>query len=215
MALNAEETTWVLLHSFGEELRGQRFVYDVKSSDRIPEAAAALGAEPLAERSGHAFIRSRMRRSDARFGAEVSGHYFFREVGGGDDGLLAACRVIAHLARSGQTLAQLRHGCPPIFITPELQLDLDEQSQQRVLQQVRQAWAEHPQSTIDGLRVDVPGGWALVRCSVTRPALGFRFESADWHGLEHLVGRFCELLPEVGPQLWASYKAAMGTHDGQ
>ena len=56
MALTAEEATWVLLNSFGAELQGQRFVHDLKFSDRIPEAAAALGAEPLAERSGHAFI---------------------------------------------------------------------------------------------------------------------------------------------------------------
>ena len=144
----------------------------------------------------------------------MSGHYFFRELEGGDDGLLAACRVIARLAQSGQTLSQLRRTCPAVFITPDLRLTLDSQSQNRVIQQVCKSWAEHPQSTLDGLRIDVPGGWALVRSSVTEPALTFRFESADWHGLEHLVGQFCGLLPEVGPQLWSRYKAAMGTHDG-
>ena len=215
MALTAEETTWVLLQSFGAQLQGQRFVYDVKFSDRIRDVACGLGAEALSERSGHAFLRTRMRQADALFGAEVSGHYFFRELDGGDDGLWAACRVVAHLAQSGQSLAQLRRSCPAVFITPDLRLSLDAPTRERVLQQVREAWAEHPQTTIDGVRVELPGGWALVRNSVTEPALTFRFESVDWHGLEHLVGRFCSLLPEVGPQLWLRYKTAMGTHEAE
>ena len=111
--LSAEEATWVLLQSLGPGLPGERFVYDVKFSDRIPEAARRLGAEPLVERSGHAFIRSRMLESKARFGAEVSGHYFFRDLAGGDDGLFAACWMIAHLAQSADgSLAELRRACP-------------------------------------------------------------------------------------------------------
>ena len=58
VALGPEEATWVLLHCLGDELRGERFVYDLKFSDRIAEAARQLGAEPLAERSGHAFLRT-------------------------------------------------------------------------------------------------------------------------------------------------------------
>ena len=54
VALSAEEATWVLLHSFGRQMHGSRFVYDLKFSDRIPEAAKRLAAEPLVERSGHA-----------------------------------------------------------------------------------------------------------------------------------------------------------------
>ena len=154
-----------------------------------------------------------MRCSDALFGAELSGHYFFRELDGGDDPLMAACRLIAYLAESGSTMAELRRACPTAFITPELRLSVNGDGGSRVIQQVRQAWSEHPQTTIDGVRVEMPGGWALVRQSVTEQALTFRFESADWHGLEHLVGRFCKLLPGLGPQLWTRYKTAMGTHE--
>ena len=108
--LTAEEATWVLLESFGTKLRGERFVHDVKFSDRLVEAAGHLGAEPLAERSGHAFIRTRMQESGALFGAEISGHYFFGELAGGDDGLFAACRMIAYLAQSGKSPAESRRG---------------------------------------------------------------------------------------------------------
>lgn len=211
VALSAEETVWLLLQCLGEKLGGERFVYDLKFSDRIAQAARQLGAEPLVERSGHAFLRTRMCDCDAMFGAEVSGHYFYRALGGGDDGLYTACLLIASLARSGQTLAGLRRACPPIYMTPDLRIPVSIDLQQGILEQVRAAWADFPQQTIDGVRIDTPGGWALVRVSVTEPALTFRFEGLDWHALEHLAERFCDTLPEeLGDQLWACCHAAMG-----
>jgi len=214
-ALTAEEAVWMLLHSFGPQMSGQRFVYDVKFSDQASQAARRLGAEPLAERSGHAFIRRRMLDTDALVGAEISGHYFYRDLYGGDDGLYSACRMIAYLAQENQPLADLRRQCPPIYMTPDLRLALPAGQQQQVIEQVRRAWAEFPQSTLDGVRIDTPAGWALVRSSVTEPALTFRFESIDWAALDDLVHRFCLSLPEVGEELWARYETAMGYVCGQ
>ncbi len=208
--LTAEESTWVLLSSFAEQLRGEPFVYDVKFSERVPEAARKLGAEPLVERSGHTFIRHRMLKSGAPFGAEVSGHYFFRALGGGDDGLFAACRMIAHLAASGKTLSQLRRKSPRVFMTPDLRVRVKERYRRSVVRQVRETWSKYPATDIDGVRIQFPDGWALVRNSVTEPALTFRFESRNWNGLAKLVSKFCDSLPEVGDALWASYEDAMG-----
>jgi phosphomannomutase / phosphoglucomutase len=210
VALRAEEAAWVLLQCLGKELKGERFVHDVKFSDRISEAARQLGAEPLVERSGHAFIRTRVRNTAAVFGAEASGHYFYRALEGCDDGLYTACLVIAHLARSGQTLAEIRRGCPPIYITPDLRVTVAADAQPKIIQQIRTAWEGFPQRTIDGVRIDTPGGWALVRSSVTEPALTFRFEGLDWNALDDLVERFCDAMPEYGDELWGRFKAAVG-----
>ena len=122
MPLTAEETTWILLQSFGPGLRHTSFIYDIKFSDRIAETARQLGARPRAQRSGHAFIRSSMIREEARFGAEISGHYFYGELQGGDDGLFTACRMMTYLAASGKTLAEWRRECPEIAMTPDLRL---------------------------------------------------------------------------------------------
>lgn len=208
--LTAEETTWIFLGSLGRQLRGRRFVHDVKFSDCIPRRARKLGAEPVAERSGHAFVRRRMLDARALFGAEVSGHYFFEELGGGDDGLFAACWVLAHLAQSRKPLAQLRRACPPVFITPDLRLPLAPRDQARVLQQARDAWSHCPQTSLDGVRIDFPKGWALVRGSVTEPALTFRFEANRWTDLSRLVRRFCQSLPGLGADLWRQFAAATG-----
>jgi len=203
-----EQATCVLLQSFGDELAAERFVGDLKFSDRVAEAAAALGAEPLRERSGHAFIRTRMLQTAARFGAEISGHYFFGELEGGDDGLVAACRMIDYLARSGKTANGLRGECPAIYMTADLRLPVRPHHGQELIEHLRAAFSEYPQTTIDGVRVDFPHGWALIRPSVTEPALTFRFEASDDPSLYRLVRRFCDALGETGKELWARYEAS-------
>jgi len=208
--LTADETAWILLHSFGPKLAGQSFIYDSKFSHRIAEGARQLGAEPLPERSGHTFFRTRMLQTGARFGAEVSGHYYYRELEGGDDGLYTACQMISYLSRSGKTLAELRRSCPAIYMTPELRVYVEPAQVFSTLNQVRTAWQEYPQTLLDGVRVDFPEGWALARSSVTESALTFRFESTDWEQLHKLVWRFCDALPSIADALWGRYEEAMG-----
>jgi phosphomannomutase len=208
--LTPEEATWLLLQSFGREMSGEKFVYDQRFSDRIPEAAESLGARALVERSAYALIRSRMLDADAMFGSELSGHYFYRELDGGDDALVTACRIIAHLAQCGKSLSELRRGGPPIYMTPELRLPIDTADHESVMDHVQASWLEYPHRTLDGLRVDFPDGWVLVRSSVTEGAMTFRFESGDWGSLYKLVWRFCDAMPLRGDALWASYEAAMG-----
>jgi phosphomannomutase/phosphoglucomutase len=208
--LTADEATSILLQSFGHQLAGKPFVYDVKFSDRVPQAARKLGAEPLVERSGPVSVRSRMLKTGAPFGAEAGGHYFFGDLGGGDDGLFAACRMIAHLAGSGRTLAKIRRKCPKVFVTPDLAVRVKARYRQEVVRRVSEHWSKYPQTRVDGVRIELPDGWVLVRNPATEPALVFRFESRDWKSLAKLVSRFCDSLPEVGEALWARYEDAQG-----
>jgi len=197
-ALSAEEATWVLMLSCWDTLRDRAFVYDIKFSDRMAEEARALGGVPHMERSGHAFIRRRMLDEGALFGAEISGHYFYGDLDGGDDGLYSALRMIAHLARVEGSLAAQRNTCPRITMTPDLRLPCGAAAQAAVLDQVRSAFADYPLTTIDGIRIDFPDGWALVRSSVTEAALTFRFEGINKEALDRLLREFCARMPEVG-----------------
>ncbi len=95
-------------------------------------------------------------------------------------------------------------------MTPDLRVPVPLDARSAIVEHIRTAWKDFPQQTIDGIRIDIPGGWALVRSSVTEPALTFRFEGLDWHALEDIVRRFCSSLPECGEALWNCYQAAMG-----
>jgi len=209
-ALSAEEATWVLLLSCWPGLRDRAFVYDIKFSDRMAEGARVLGGEPHMERSGHAFIRRRMLDEGGIFGAEISGHYFYGDLDGGDDGLYTALRMLAHLTHAEQSLHALRRTCPPIFMTPDLRLPLDAAARRAALAAVCAAFADDEQVTIDGIRIERPGGWALVRSSVTEPALTFRFEGHTADSLHALVRDFCARVPAVGEALWEQYRSPGG-----
>jgi phosphomannomutase len=208
--LSSEETAWVLLRSLGRKVRDRPFVYDLKLSDRLPEAARRLGAEPLIERSTPASLYGRMLQTGAVFGAQADGHYFFADLAGDEDALYTACCAIAYLSHSGKTLTALRRRCPPAYMTPDLRFPMPAQTQQTVVDQIRGALADFPQITLDGLRVNLPGGWALVHDSGDGAGLTFRFESFDWPSLDSVVREVCTATPSFGPQLWASYERAMG-----
>jgi len=196
--LSPEEAVTALLACVGDGIRARRFVYDIKFSDRIPEMALARGGEPLVERSGHAFIRRRMVREDAIFGAEVSGHYFWKELEGGDDGLFTACRLILHLARTGESLAALRKTCPPVFITQDYRVPLPADRHEPLFDEIRSTFSDFPQVSVDGVRVVFHEGWALVRSSVTEDGVTLRFEGNTAENLDQTVEEFCERVPVVG-----------------
>ena len=195
----------------GERAAGTAFVYDLKFSDRIAEAARQFGAEPLRERSGHAFLRARMRESGAVFGAEVSGHYFYRGLDGGDDGLYTACLLIEHLARSERHAGRVASRLPAgLHDARSAGVDgpaaASRESWTRSVPRGRNSRSRC--STACGSTCRAAGRWC--GSSVTEPALTFRFEGLDWHALDDLVERFCDALPEIGDELWMRYRAAMG-----
>ena len=212
--LTAEQVTWVLLHSFASELPGQTTVHDVKMSDLVLHTAGRLGARPVVERSGHAFIRARMLEAGARFGAELSGHYFYRELQGGDDGLFTACRLLDFLAAEQRTLRELRLACPPVFTTPDLRLPIHGDEQDRVIVAVRDSFSSHPQLFVDGVRIDFADGWGLIRKSVTEEAITCRFEGAGAAALDRIVDAFGVALGTHGAALLELYRARSVARDG-
>jgi phosphomannomutase/phosphoglucomutase len=214
VALTVEETAAALLESFGDELAGQSFVYDVRCSERLAERAAELGARPIAEGSSHAAIHARMCEAGAIFGAGAGGHYFFRALAGGDDALFTACWMISWLAASGKSLAQIRKACPPLAMTPDLKVPVEPETAAAVMQQIRDAHAQYPQTLVDGVKIAFPEGWALVQGRAGRSPLSFRFEASDWLRLRSMVHHFRELLGDVGDDLWRAYTDVLG-HPGE
>jgi phosphomannomutase len=205
VVLSPEETSWVLVQSLALDWPGRTFVHDIKCSDRIAAEVRRLGGQPEAQRSGHAFIRARMIEKEALFGAEVSGHYFYGELAGGDDGLFTACRVLASLAGADLSLAAARRRVPPIYATPDLRLPVPVDEQEAWLARVRDAFADRPQSALDGVRVDFGDGWALVRRSVTAAELTFRFEGDSAVVLDRIVAQFSRGLGGLGARLVPLY----------
>jgi phosphomannomutase/phosphoglucomutase len=163
-------------HILGTAGAGEKVVCDLKCSQAVLEAVESCGATPLLERSGHTFIKTRMITEDARFGGELSGHFFYRELDGGDDGLYSILRVAELVRDAAQPLSALVDALPHYAITPDIRVPYNADDGPTRLEALASA-ADGRVLRLDGVRVTYPDGWALARCSVTEPLLTFRFES--------------------------------------
>ncbi|MCC7352903.1 MAG: phosphomannomutase/phosphoglucomutase [Anaerolineae bacterium] len=154
-------------------------VHDIKCSSIVPEEVRKAGGTPVMEKSGHAFIRNTLLRRKAVMGGEISGHFFFGELGR-DDGLYAALLMLRILTETGQRLADLNDTIPSYPITPDIRLPCPLQEAEATVREVMAAFAQDTGSeisTLDGVRVAWPDGWALIRPSVTEALLTLRFEA--------------------------------------
>ena len=180
---------------------GAPIVFDVKSSQRLAPAIAAAGGTPLMYKSGYALLKAKMREVGAPLAGEMSGHVFFQERWYGfDDATYAGCRLLEILSRYPDPSAVL-DALPTSFSTPELQVPCAEGEAHAVAAELaRQASFPDAQvCTIDGLRVDWPDGFGLVRASNTNPALTLRFEGHTPEALQRIQSRMLALLRSVKP----------------
>ncbi len=155
IVLTAEEAAWALIRSFGSQWPGRPLVYDLKFSKRIPRPHAVGGRAHRGRQRLRPAARG-FRPANALFGAGVRGHYFFGDLGGDDDALRAACRLVAYLICSQSTLADLRRNCPAAYITPDLRVPLEPDEAAKALAKVRTAWKQYPQTQVDGVRIEFP-----------------------------------------------------------
>ena len=155
---------------------GAGVVYDLKSSLVVPEAVERASGIPLEERSGHAFIKARMQDEGAVLGGEISGHYFFGDLGR-DDALYATLMLAQLLEERCVTLAEAMAGVPSYPITPDLRLPCGSETAKEIVADLDAAFAGRPRRHLDGVKVLFGEGWALARRSVTEPVITLRFEA--------------------------------------
>ncbi len=183
---------------------GAPIVFDVKCTQRLAPAIAEAGGEPVMFKTGHSLIKARMKELDSPLGGEMSGHIFFKERWYGfDDGTYAGCRLLEILSRHPDASAVL-DALPSSHSTPELNVACEEGEPHRLSAQLQalaaDAFAAPARvSTIDGLRVDWPDGFGLIRASNTTPVLVLRFEGQDSAALARIEARMLALLERVKP----------------
>jgi len=181
---------------------GGTIVFDVKCSQRLAPAIREAGGVPLMFKTGHSLIKARMKEVDSPLGGEMSGHIFFKERWFGfDDGTYAAARLLEILSRDADPGAVL-NALPTSHATPELNVRCAEgEPHALVARLVASARFDAPAevSTIDGVRVDWPDGFGLIRASNTTPVLVLRFEGHTPQALRRIEADMLALLRTVKP----------------
>ncbi|MEY2336527.1 hypothetical protein [Acidithiobacillus ferrianus] len=176
---------------------GASVVYDVKSTSLLPDIIRAAGGEPVMWKTGYSLIKTKTEELEAPVGAELAGHFFFRDRWPGfDDGMYAAARLLEILAKAvkeGLTASNTLETLPKLPSTSEQRMEMAEGEAQKVMSVLmREAGALFPEAriiTLDGLRLEFADGWALVRASNTQPVLVTRVEAVNNQLLQAINNR--------------------------
>lgn len=157
-------------------------VFDVKSSSRLADIIQLHKGNPVMCKTGHAHVRKQVHDNNAPLGGEFSGHIFFNDRWlGFDDGLYAAVRLLEILCSRQQTLDEVIDGLESSVSTAEILLPISEDEKFELMKTLAAGcqFAQAKVITLDGLRVEYPSGWGLIRASNTSPNLTLRFEADD------------------------------------
>lgn len=183
-------------------------VFDVKCSRHLNDIIASYGGRPVMWKSGHSMIKQKMAETGALLGGEFSGHIFFKERWFGfDDGLYSAARLIEIMSTTDPDLDQLLAQFPNPLNTPEIQLEVGENRKFVVMDKLAGAanFGDAKITRIDGLRVDLPDSWGLIRASNTTPRLTLRFEADSSDAMARIKELFAGELKRIEPRLNASF----------
>ena len=188
---------------------GAKVIFDVKCTRKLFGWIRDHGGEPVMWKTGHSLVKAKLKETGAPLAGEMSGHIFFKERWYGfDDGLYAAARLLEILSNSPDP-TQALEGLPDAISTPELNVKLAKEGENHALIAKLQKSAKFEGAleviTLDGLRVEYPDGFGLMRASNTTPVVVLRFEADTDAGLARIQADFRRVLGEALPGVALPY----------
>lgn len=173
---------------------GQVIIADVKASAVLFDEIAKFGGKPLMYKTGHSFVKAKMKEFNSPLAGEMSGHIFFADQymssknHGYDDALYAAVRIINILVKSGKKMSDLRKSLPQTYSTPEIRIEVEESRKFAIIDELKAKLRSDGAdfNDVDGIRMNCDEGWWLIRASNTQAVLVARCEGYSAADLEVL-----------------------------
>ena len=156
-------------------------ISEVKCSQRLYDDIESHNGKAIMWKAGHSLLKAKMKETQALLAGEMSGHMFFKErYFGYDDAIYASLRLLEILAQSDGPLSSLLADLPKTVATPELRVDCPDDRKFALARKATEYFRQHYDVIeVDGVRVNFPDGWGLIRASNTQPALVLRFEASS------------------------------------
>lgn len=170
-----DQVTALLAAELLQKAPGSTIIYDLRSSWAVPEEIRRLGGTPLESRVGHSFIKQSMRRTDAVFAGELSGHFYFRDAFFTDNAELAMLHVLRVLSQSGRPLSELMRPYARYHATGEVNFEVHDKD--ACLARLIAAFPGAELGHLDGLTLRFADWWCNVRPSNTEPVLRLNLEA--------------------------------------
>lgn len=183
----------VLLARYYLDGQAGAIIYDAKCSMVVPEEIVKAGGRPVMARAGHTFSKMAFLREKALFAGEISGHFFFRELGY-DDGLFAGIKVCELIAQYGALSRQVAT-IPIYLLTPDIRVPYYGSDKEEILAAMAKKLAAYSPNRIDGVRIEFIDGWGMMRSSVTEPLFTLRFEARSRQRLQEIEQLLLAAMP--------------------
>jgi phosphomannomutase len=185
--------TALFAESVLEKEPGAKVIYDVRASRAVPDTIGRAGGVALVNRVGHAFIKARMRKDEAAFGGEVSGHYYFRDFSQADSGVVPFLLMLELISKRGSRLSEiLAPFRSRYFITGEINTPVPDVALK--LQELKERYADGRVSHLDGISVDFDDWHFNVRPSNTEPLLRLNLEATSEELMEQKRDEVLEVI---------------------
>ena len=182
---------------------GAEVIFDVKCTRNLFPWIRLHGGKPLMWKTGHSLIKAKLKETGGPLAGEMSGHIFFKDRWYGfDDGLYAGARLLEIVSRV-ENPSRALEALPDSISTPELNMALEREGENHrliaELQKTARFDGATEVNTIDGLRVEYPDGFGLMRASNTTPVIVLRFEADTQEALARIQRDFKRVLSTAKP----------------
>lgn len=163
---------------FARKIPGAKIIHDPRLTWATDEMVKETGGVPVESRVGHSFLKERMRKEDAVFAGETSGHYYFRDFYYADNGLIPFLLILEIVSKSGKKTSEMFDPYfSKYFISGEINTKLDPgRNSADILAQLEEKYGDAKTEYIDGLSVEYPDWRANIRASNTEPLLRLNVE---------------------------------------
>lgn len=180
----------------------KKIVYDVLSSSLIEKVILANGGFPIVCKVGHTYMMQKFIDEDAVFGGEQSGHYYFKEMFGGDDTLFASLKLIEYLTLNNKLLSESSNKFPKYFIE-ELRLVVPDSKKTELVEKLKSdaIIKRLNVNTLDGLKIFFDDGWAAFRPSNTAPQVVIVYEGVDEKSFQRIRDFANEMIGKYNDEL--------------
>lgn len=187
-------------------LPNTKIIYNTLCSKQVDEVIRENGGIPVIWKTGHSFIKAKVKEERAIFGGELSGHFFFLDnFYGHDDGAIASLRLLAYLTRVNKSLHEVVSKLPQYISSPEIKVGCPDDSKFKLVSEnigneIKKIYPNASYVEIDGVRMDTKEEMLIIRASQNGPYLTVKFEGKTQKAYEILKNQVKEILhkyPEI------------------
>ncbi|MFH0967149.1 MAG: phosphomannomutase/phosphoglucomutase, partial [Methanobacteriota archaeon] len=179
---------------------GARILYDLRSSRMVAKTIERLGGTGTRCRVGHTFIKTRMREENALFAGELSGHYYFRDLGYTDCGLMAMIAMTNLLSMKKEPLSSLVRPLMKYYSTGELNMRVSHKD--AIIASLVTVYKGAKTDRLDGLTVEFDSWWFNLRSSNTEPVIRLNIEADSESLLEQKRDEVLGLIRDADPSMF-------------